>query len=89
MIYKNEFTAIRVRFFQRRKLPRLRPKNFILGVRKQTKNREQGTKNDDQFHSAMTLLLSPNLSVATPIRWAMRRSKLLMCASVFAGRLQR
>ena len=32
--------------------------------------------------------LSPNWSISTPMRWAMRRSRLLMWASVFTGRLQ-
>jgi hypothetical protein len=53
-----------------------------------TRNEEQGTKNQKYFHSAMTLLLSPNCSVSTPMRWAMRRRRLLMWASVFTGRLQ-
>lgn len=39
-------------------------------------------------HNVITLLLSPNWSVSTPMQWARRRRRLLMWASVFTGRLQ-
>jgi len=52
------------------------------------KNWERTTNQEPLHHNAITLLLSPNRSVSTPMRWAMRRSRLLMWASVFAGRLQ-
>jgi hypothetical protein len=88
MIHKDEFAAVGVRFFQRRELPRFGAEGFVRSVRKaQTKNEEPRTTNKEP-HSAMTLLLSPNWSVSTPMRWAMRRSRLLMWASVLAGRLQ-
>jgi hypothetical protein len=47
------------------------------------------TKHEELFHTSSTVLLSPNVSVSTPMRWAIRSSKLLMWASEFAGRLQR
>ena len=40
-----------------------------------------------RFQIVTTWLLSPNWSISTPMRWAMRRSKLLMWASEFTGRL--
>ena len=41
-----------------------------------------------RFQIETTWLLSPNWSISTPMRWAMRRSRLLMWASEFTGRLQ-
>ena len=91
MVHKDEFTPVGMRFFKRGKLPRLRTEGLVCGScvgSAKTKNAQIRTKNEEPFHSAITLLLSANVSVSTPMRWAMRRSRLLMWASVFAGRLQ-
>ena len=58
----------------------------IKHCERETKNQAPRTKN--VIHSSITLLLSPNVSVSTPMRWAIRSSRLLMWASGFAGRLQ-
>jgi hypothetical protein len=63
MIHKDEFAAVGVRFFQRRELPRFGAEGScsLSSSRAQGTNQEPRTKNDEQeHHSAMTLLLSPN-----------------------------
>ena len=89
MIDEDKFATVSVGFFQRRELTSFGAEWSVCGeCRAQTQNPERSTQNKAPIHRAITLLLSPNRSVSTPMRWAMRSSRLLMWASVFAGRLQ-
>ena len=96
MIHEHEFAPVGVRLFQRRKLPRFGPERLRPGgrLRRLRAGTTRGTMTASQnrmaeaCHSSITLLLSPNLSVSTPMRWAIRSSRLLMWAFGFAGRLQ-
>ena len=94
MIHEHEFAPVRVRLFQRRKLPRFGPERLVGGgggAREPGEAEAQSREPEcirEACHSSITLLLSPNLSVSTPMRWAIRSSRLLMWAFGFAGRLQ-
>ena len=79
MIHENQFAAIGVRLFERGEFFRFGAERFVFGDNgAPTENEERKTGNKEAIHSVITLLLSPNWSVSTPMRCAMRRSRLLM-----------
>ena len=95
VVYEDELATVGVGFFNRWELSRFGAEGFFIGIGARS---EQGCANYQHgethagmrsSHNEIILLLSPNWSASTPIFWAMSRSRLLMWASVFAGRLQR
>jgi len=68
MIDEDQFAAIGVGFFQRRKFSRLGAKGFICSRDGGERQNEQGSpKKECTIHIPITLLLSPKWSVSSPI----------------------
>jgi hypothetical protein len=95
VVYEDELAAVGVGFFNRWELSRFGTEGAFIGIGDHSEEGRAECQHGQAYagmyssHSDITLLLSPNWSVSTPIFWAIRRSRLLMRASVFAGRLQR